>query len=211
MPTPAGAITAPGAADEPQLTEERATEILLAFPKVADWLERYPPDPQTDAEYRKATDEWVVKAWSGKAGQIVLGKVNDDSGVVQEAWTGPQVAWTMARGGAGAFGGKTINEAWVWLGFCALFFAGLANLRRPISLRNLDLLALLSFSISLRLFNEGEVFWSAPLAYPPMLYLLARCVWIAAQQPAAARLAAGLAGAGFSRPPRSSCSASGSG
>ena len=85
----------------------------------------------------------------------------------------------MARGGAGAFGGKTINRAWLWLVFCALFLAGLADLRRPLSLRNLDLLALLSFSISLRFFNEGEIFWSAPLAYPPLVYLLGRCVWIA--------------------------------
>ena len=115
-----------------------------------------------------------MKAWSGKAGQIVLAKVHDDTGVVREAWTGPQVAWSMARGGGGAFGGKTINGLWLWLGFCALFFVGLADLRRFRSLRNLDLLALLSFSISLRMFNEGEIFWSAPLAYPPLLYLLGR-------------------------------------
>jgi hypothetical protein len=162
-----------------RLTEKQATEILMRFPKVADWLDRYPPKPQTDAEYRPATDEWVVKAWSGDAGQIVLGKVDDPSGEVREAWTGPQVAWTMARGGAGAFGGKTINGTWLWLAFCAVFFVGLANLRRPLSLRNLDLLVLLSFSISLRLFNDGEIFWSAPLAYPPLFYLLGRCVWIA--------------------------------
>jgi hypothetical protein len=146
---------------------------------VRDWLERYPPNPQTDAEYRPASDEWVVKAWSGEAGQIVLGKVDDGSGTVLEAWTGPQVAWTMARGGAGAFGGKTINNPWVWLTFCGLFLLGLADLRRVVSLRNLDLLALLSFTVSLRFFNEGEIFWSAPLAYPPLLYLLARCLWIA--------------------------------
>ncbi|MBA3476699.1 MAG: hypothetical protein H0T10_08110, partial [Actinobacteria bacterium] len=109
-------VPAAGAA---RLTDEQATEILLRFPKVADWLDRYPPKPQTDAEYRAATDEWVVKAWSGEAGQIVLGKVDDGSGAVHEAWTGPQVAWTMARGGAGAFGGKTINGTWLWLGFCA--------------------------------------------------------------------------------------------
>ncbi len=153
--------------------------MLFRHGKVRDWLARYPPDPQTDADYRPATDEWVVKAWSGKAGQIVLGKVDDSSGAVVEAWTGPQVAWTMARGGAGAFGGKTINNPWVWLTFCALFLLGLADLRRVLSLRNLDLLALLSFTVSLRFFNEGEIFWSAPLAYPPLLYLLGRCVWIA--------------------------------
>jgi hypothetical protein len=162
-----------------RLTEEEATEILLRVPKVERWLGRYPPDPQTDAEYRPATGDWEVKAWSGAAGQILLGKVDDRTGAVEEAWTGPQVAWTMARGGAGAFGGKTINRVWLWLTFCALFVLGLADLRRPLSLRNLDLLALLSFSISLRLFNEGQIFWSAPLAYPPLLYLLARCVWIA--------------------------------
>ena len=169
-------VPAEGAA---RLTEEQATRILLRTEKVADWLERYPPDPQTDAEYRPAADEWVVKAWSGDAGQIVLGKVDDRTGAVREAWTGPQVAWTMARGGAGAFGGKTINGVWLWLGFCAVFLAGLADLRRPLSLRNLDLLALLSFSVSLRFFNEGEIFWSAPLAYPPLAYLLGRCLWIA--------------------------------
>ena len=169
-------VPADGAA---RLSEQQATRILFREDKVADWLGRYPPNPQTDAEYRPATDDWVVKAWSGDAGQIVLGKVDDRTGEVREAWTGPQVAWSMARGGAGAFGGRTINGVWLWLGFCAVFFLGLANLRRPLSLRNLDLLALLSFSISLRFFNEGEIFWSAPLAYPPLVYLLARCLWIA--------------------------------
>ena len=136
----------------------------------------------------------MVKAWSGQAGQIVLGKVDDGTGVVTEAWTGPQVAWTMARGGAGRVRRQDDQRPWVWLGFCALFFVGLADLRRPLSLRNLDLLALLSFSISLRLFNEGEIFWSVPLAYPPLVYLLARCVWIGRRDRPPRALAAGLAG-----------------
>ena len=162
-----------------RLTEEQATQILFRHPKVADWLDRYPPNPQRDAEFRPATGEWVVKAWSGEAGQIVLGKVSDSNGAVVEAWTGPQVAWSMARGGTGAFGGTTINTPWVWLAFCAAFVLGLADLRRLRSLRNVDLLALLSFTISLRFFNEGEVFWSVPLAYPPLVYLLLRCLLIA--------------------------------
>jgi hypothetical protein len=172
-----------------RLDARQATAILLRYPKVRDWLERYPPDPQTDAEFRAASDEWVVKAWSGDAGQIVLGKVDDGSGTVVEAWTGPQVAWTMARGGAGAFGGKTINTAWVWLAFCGAFLLGLVDFRRLRSLRNLDLLVLLSFTVSLRFFNEGEIFWSVPLAYPPLVYLLARCIWIARRDrpPRAAR------------------------
>jgi hypothetical protein len=95
----------------------------------------------------------------------------------------------MARGGSGAFGGRTINTPWVWLAFCGLFLLGLADLRRPRSLRNLDLLALLSFTVSLRFFNEGEIFTSVPLAYPPLAYLLGRCLWIAVRDrpPRAAR------------------------
>ena len=160
------------------MTEEQALAIFEREPKVADWLDRYPEHPATAAEFKVDSEEWTLKIWSGAAGQIALGKVDDRTGAVREAWTGPQVAWTMARGGPGAFGGKTINTAWVWLAFCGAFLLGLADLRRPRSLRNLDLLVLLSFTVSLRFFNEGEVLWSAPLAYPPLLYLLVRCVWI---------------------------------
>ena len=45
-------------------------------------------------------------------------------------------------------------------------------------MRNLDLIALLSFSVSLWFFNRGNVFASAPLAYPPLLYLIGRGLWI---------------------------------
>ena len=174
---------------EPQLSDREATARFLANPKVAAWLDRYPPDPRTDADFRRDEQRWTVKVWSGDAGQIALGKVDDRSGAVTEAWTGPQVAWKMARGYDGAFGGKTLNSVPVWLGFCLVFLLGLADLRRPLALRNLDLLALLSFSISLWFFDRGEIFWSAPLALPPLLYLVARLGWIGARgrRPAAAR------------------------
>ncbi len=119
----------------------------------------------------------MVKVWSGEAGQVVQAVVEDTSGRVSEARTGPQVAWQMARGRKGAFGGKTLNRLYVWLAFCLVFLVGLADLRRPLSLRNLDLLALLAFSVSLAFFNRGEIFRSVPLALPPLLYLLARSAW----------------------------------
>ena len=79
----------------------------------------------------------------------------------------------MARGYKGAFGGEKINSYPVWLGFCAIFLLGLVDWRRPFSVRNVDLLALLSFSVSLWFFNRGDVFTAMPLAYPPLLWLLA--------------------------------------
>ncbi|MGO9761138.1 MAG: hypothetical protein ACLP1Q_07765, partial [Solirubrobacteraceae bacterium] len=46
--------------------------------------------------------------------------------------------------------------------------------RRPFSLLHLDLLVLLSFSVSLAFFNHAHIYASVPLSYPPLLYLLAR-------------------------------------
>ena len=103
-------------------------ELALAHPRIESWLDRYPPDPSTDADYRADSRTWVVKAWSGEAGQVALAVVEDTSGRVTEAWTGPQVAWKMARGREGAFGGKTLLRPYVWLGFCLIFLVGLADL-----------------------------------------------------------------------------------
>jgi hypothetical protein len=154
----------------------------LAHPKITGWLVRYPPDPTTSARFRRESRTWLFKAWSGDAGQIAQAVVDDTNGVVTEAWTGPQVAWKMARGGEGSFGGKTLQKPYVWLAFCLVFLVGLADLRRPLAVRNVDLLVLLSFTVSLAFFNEGKIFASVPLVYPVLLYLLARSVWVATRK-----------------------------
>jgi Glycosyltransferase family 87 len=165
----------------PNLTEERAVEILLAEDGVRAWVSRYPQESLvTEGTYDEQYRDWTVKAWSGAAGQIVLGRVDDLTGLVEEAWTGPQVAWPMARGHEGAFGGKRLNSLPVWLAFCAVFVLGLADLRRLRSLRNLDLLVLVSLTVSLWYFNDGRVFTSVPLVYPVLLYLLGRMLWTGA-------------------------------
>jgi hypothetical protein len=170
------------AREAPRLNEQRATRYFLHDDKVESWLDRYPTRGRsTEATFDEDARTWRVKVWSGEAGQIADGRVEDATGRVSEAWTGPQVAWKMARGSPGAFGGRELNRTSIWLVFCALFFFGLADLRRPLAVRNLDLLALLSFSVSLWFFNKGDIFTSAPLAYPPLLYLIGRCVWIAAR------------------------------
>jgi hypothetical protein len=172
-------LKAPLAPPTPRLAEAQVKRIFLGDHKVADWLRHYPKHLwQTTATYKEGS--WKVEVWEqppGKAGEIAMGRVDDTTGAVTEAWTGPQVAWKMARGYDGAFGGREINRAAVWLGFCLLFLIGLGDLRRPLSLRNLDLLVLLSFSVSLWFFNRGDIFTSVPLAYPPLLYLLGRMVW----------------------------------
>ncbi len=168
----------PLASEPPRLVEESATEAALADPKITAWLERYPREPTTSATFKPESRTWTVKAWYGEAGQVAQVVVEDTTGRVSESWTGPQVAWKMARGRGGAFGGKTLLKSYVWLAFCLIFLVGLADLRRPLSVRNLDLLVLLAFSISLAFFNRGEIFRSVPLVYPVLGYLLVRGLWV---------------------------------
>jgi hypothetical protein len=101
---------------------------------------------------------------------------------VREEWTGDQIAWQMARGYEGQFG-HILNAPYVWIPMCLILFFGLFNFRRPLRLAHLDLLVLLSFSVSLFFFNRGEIGVSVSLAYPPLLYLLGRAVWIGFRKP----------------------------
>ena len=110
-------------------TDARATRIFLAYPKVASWLHRYPTGASTTATYFDGV--WQVNVFYGPAGEIASGKVADSTGQVTEAFTGPQVAWGMARGGNG-FGGKKINSWRVWLFFSIVFLLGLVDWRRPL-------------------------------------------------------------------------------
>ena len=80
--------------------------------------------------------------------------VDDASGKVTEAWTGFQVAWTMARGYPGAFG-RRVNAWYVWLPLCLLFVAPFLPWRRRPTLLHLDLAVLLGFSVSLAFFNHA--------------------------------------------------------
>jgi hypothetical protein len=105
--------------------------------------------------------------------EVVQVQVDDRSGAVLEQWSGDQVAWTMARGYAGAFGRK-LNAPYVWIPLCVLFLAPFVDVRRPLRLLHLDLLVLLAFGVSHVFFNRGEIGVSAPLVYPVLLYLLAR-------------------------------------
>jgi hypothetical protein len=145
-------------------------------------------------EYTKGPGRWQVSWFTLGRHQKELMQVyvDDVSGRVTEVWTGYQVAWTMARGYAGAFG-RVVDAWYVWVPMCLLFLApflpwplrrarhpaspecvgGQSSCRRP-SLLHLDLLMLLGFSISLALFNHAQVGLSVPLVYPFLLYLLVR-------------------------------------
>ncbi|HEY3614409.1 MAG TPA: hypothetical protein VGK92_11915, partial [Gaiellales bacterium] len=159
------------------LEDTSAIRIALRDPKAADWLKRYKAHTEY-ATYDPTLQLWTVYVNAGAPyGEVAQIIVDDHTGTVEHAWTGPQVAWGMARGYKGWFGRK-LNDTRLWLAFCAVFLLALVDWRRILTLRTLDLVALLAFSVSLWYFERGLVFWAVPLQYPPMVYLIVRLAWI---------------------------------
>ncbi|HEX4188551.1 MAG TPA: hypothetical protein VHY83_11685 [Solirubrobacteraceae bacterium] len=167
-----------------RLSPNQVLAIAAALPKVKSERAKY--RGSFGGTYLKSPLRWQVSFFSsnGKK-EIAQVFIDDASGRVLEQWTGFQVPWSMARGYPGAFG-RHVNALYVWLPLCLLFALPFFNFRRPLSLTNLDLLALLSFSVSLAFFNHANIWASVPLVYPPLLYLLARMLALLRRRPARA-------------------------
>ncbi|HYM54310.1 MAG TPA: hypothetical protein VES97_03025 [Solirubrobacteraceae bacterium] len=170
IPVPASDIPPAGR----KLSANRILAIADALPKMRAVRAKYPGS--YGGAYLKPSFHWQVSYFSrnGKQeiGQVIMVETPTSARVLEQ-WTGFQVAWTMARGYPGAFG-RHVNALYVWLPLCVLFLLPFIDFRRPFSLLHLDLLVLLSFSVSLAFFNHAHIYASVPLAYPPLLYLLAR-------------------------------------
>jgi hypothetical protein len=159
-----------------RLTSDQVIAIAERLPKMRAVRREYPGS--YPGAYTKGPARWQVSFFS-KHGAKEVGQaiVADATGRVLEQWTGFQVAWTMARGYPGAFG-RHVNALYIWLPLCVLFMLPFIDPRRPFQLLHLDLLVLLSFSISLAFFNHAHIYASVPLVYPPLAYLLARMLWL---------------------------------
>jgi hypothetical protein len=155
-----------------KLSADKVLAIAGALPKMRAARKEYPGS--YGGAYLKLPFHWQVSYFSrnGKKeiGQVII---DDGTGRVLEQWTGFQVPWSMARGYPGAFG-RHVNALYIWLPMCVLFLLPFIDFRRPFSLLHLDLLVLLSLSVSLAFFNHGNIYASVPTVYPPLLYLLAR-------------------------------------
>jgi hypothetical protein len=160
-----------------RLSADQVIAIASALAKMRAVRRQYPGSYA--GAYLKVPFHWQVSFFS-RNGKTEIGQVTiaDLTGKVLEQWTGFQVAWTMARGYPGAFG-RHVNALYIWLPLCVLFLVPFVNFRRPFALLHLDLLVLLSFSVSLAFFNHAHIYASVPLAYPPLLYLLVRMLALA--------------------------------
>ena len=186
-PVDPNGLTTPRQQERPPKGHVRSAVQVIAIakrvPRIADVLRRH--RGYTETAYMKGADRWQVSFFAARRGarrrprrEIAQVLIWDRTGQVLEAWTGHQVAWSMARGYPGAFGRKA-NALYLWVPLCLLFVLPFVDPRRPLRMLHLDLLALVGFSASLAFFNHGEIGVSVPLAYPPLLYLLARMLWLA--------------------------------
>ena len=191
-----------GAADDasysPSLSREEAITIAEGDPRLREWVAAN-PITRTEAELERKDRRWKVSFVGGpKDAEVVEAEVyvGDEEGNIAEVRVGPQVAWMMARGYEGSFG-RAVNRWRIWVPLCAVFLLVLLPITRPrriLSWRTLDLLVLLSFTASWHWFNQGEIFTSVPLQYPPLIYLLARMIWITVARARKRRAISGIPG-----------------
>ena len=170
-------LAVPAGAQQPRISQNKAIEIARLDPKAVSATEQH-PDLAPSASRNQSTGLWEVGFFTGDK-EVVQVVVDPNTGKVVESWTGYQIAWRMARGYPGAFG-RMINAPYIWLPLCAIFVLGLLDWRRPFRLAHLDLLVVVAgFGLSHYFFNNGNIGLSVPLAYPPLLYLLGRALWLA--------------------------------
>jgi hypothetical protein len=156
-----------------RLVGQQALAIAAASGKVKAALEDHPKaKPEV---FLKGPNDWQVSWFTPGTGdarkEVAQVKINDRSARIVEAWNGPQVAWTMARGYPGAFGRK-VNSPWVWIPLTVLFLAPFLR-GRPRWLWA-DLAALAAFGVSVAFFNDANLDASVPISAALMLYLLVR-------------------------------------
>jgi hypothetical protein len=164
-------------------TVREVTRIAAARPEVR--RVRAEHRPAYSRAYVSGAGRWQVSFYvppvrGTRSEEIAQVIVDDRTGRALEAWTGPQVAWTMARGIPGQFG-RAVNAPWVWLGLCAMFLAPFARL--PLRMLHADLAVLLAFSVSYAFFGDANLDVSVPSAYPLLAYLLGRMLWLAVRPP----------------------------
>ncbi|MDP8939677.1 MAG: DUF2029 domain-containing protein [Actinomycetota bacterium] len=157
----------------PNLDKEEAMKLAETQPRVQEELSGY-GTYVTDAEFENG--EWIVHYWVGEGDEqeeVAQVGINDETWGVNYVFTGDQVGWQMARGDFGAYG-KEANYWWVWSPMALIFALAFVRTDKLYSLRNLDVLVMLSFLVSHWFFRAGMSYEAVLLWYPPLIYLLIR-------------------------------------
>ena len=138
--------------------------------------------PAVQAQLRRRPDlHAVASVWEQRRWAVVFTDRDDvpraeaavsSYGAVGEVWTGLNASSYLTRDGLD----PVFRKPWVWAPFALLFLVPFVDPRRLRRLLHLDLAALLSFGASCVLLDRGHATAAVLLFYPPLLYLLARCL-----------------------------------
>jgi hypothetical protein len=107
-------------------------------------------------------------------GRIVAEADVSPAGKVWGVWTGPQAIAPYAHGDYAPL----FSNWWVLVPFSVLFLLPFLDPRRLRRLAHLDAVVVLSFLVSYLLLDNAHLESSVWMAYPPLLYLLARLLWL---------------------------------
>lgn len=194
---PAGAAAKPAAS--PRVVEPASVYLGVALPifrvESATWV---PPGFTSDGAHaihlaetnrqmlaihaRRHPLQVILNVWLGRNWlvdfyyhtKIVAEVVVTKAGRLTGVWTGPLAIAQYARGDFAVQFGRI----GVLLPFSLLFLLPFLDLRRLLSWRLADGLALLSFLVSYLLFDHAKLVAGVWFVYPPLAYLLGRMLWL---------------------------------
>ena len=158
-------VTPPGF----RVSAQRALEVAKTSPTMLAIHRKH--HPLQIRVYALVRQHYEVYFFFGSkiVGDVLVGR----DGRRGPTYTGPL---TLASYGRGHYG-DVFDSPWVFLPFGLLFLVPLVRLRRAGGsawLARLDLAMVLSFGVSYALFNHAHLVPAVWLAYPPLLYLMAR-------------------------------------
>jgi hypothetical protein len=132
----------------------------------------HPLEIVADVWYGGKQHYWYISF--GYHGKVVALANISPTGRVLGVWTGPQAIAPYSHGNYAA----QFDVWWVVVPFSVLFFLPFLDLRRLWRMAHLDGLVVLSFLISYALFNHGKLEPAVWMAYPPLVYLLVRMLYL---------------------------------
>ncbi len=148
----------------------------LAIAKRQSKVQREAEAGALDASAYQFGGYWLVRMTRSGVLRAQV-EIDGRSGAVQWADVGREIDWPPIAHGEHA--GEATTLHWLMLAAALLFLVPFADPRRLARMRNLDLLAVVALGVSFAFAEHGRVYTATPLIYPPLLYLLGRCGWIA--------------------------------
>lgn len=155
---------------------EREKVVREARDDHSDLRRRAAPPCPPKACPRVSELTWVIDYFSGERWSASVA-IDDRTGRVIYARSGPALTWPMIRQDKGKFG-RMVVKPWVWIPLTVIFLGIFFDPRRPFRALHFDLAVMASLAISHVYFQRGEPFTMVPLIYPVLGYLTLRMLWV---------------------------------